>query len=497
MVSFGRRLSQLASKHPDRTAILFVPVDGLERDVSWCELDRFSNQVARLLASHGVDHTSRVIIALPNCPEHYVTAYAAWKLGAFILPLRAALPQHERDQIMTLFNPTVVIADWENIQYQNLSLAGLRHAEALSDHPHPDRIPHPGKAIASGGSTGRPKIIVDPLSWARVPGGPPYYDWLQPGQTQLVAGPLYHTSPFMWSHLGLFEAHRLVVLEHFDAARIVNLIERERINFSFLAPVMMRRLILLPDIHERDLSSIEAIFQTAAPCPSWLKQAWIDLIGGEKLYEGFGSTEAVGSVGIRGDQWLEHPGSVGLPKDCDLKILDDDFNEVSIGAVGEIFMRPHDTSCPTYEYIGSPPARTSPEGFVSVGDMGYVDAEGYLFLADRRVDLIISGGANIYPAEVEAALTEHPGIDDVVVIGVPDDDWGKRVHAIIAVPDGHDQLRVADLDAYCRSRLAAYKVPKTYEFVSQLPRNEAGKIRRSALVAERGHGQTEGILHIH
>jgi bile acid-coenzyme A ligase len=301
----------------------------------------------------------------------------------------------------------------------------------------------------------------------------------------------------MWSHLGLFEAHRLVLLERFDAARIVDLIERERINFSFLAPTMMRRLILLPDIETRDLSSIEAIFQTAAPCPPWLKRAWIDLIGGEKLYEGFGSTENVGMCRIRGDEWLEHPGSVGRALGSDLKILDDDFNELPTGEVGEIYMRPHDTSQPTYEYIGSAPARTTPDGFASVGDLGFVDADGYLHLADRRVDLIISGGANVYPAEVEAALSEHPKLHDVVVIGVPDEEWGKRVHAIIAVPDGAEPVPVAELDAHCRSRLAAYKRPKSYEFVPELPRNEAGKIRRSALAAERAEGSIAGMISVH
>lgn len=496
-VSYGRRIIELAAEHPERTAILFVPREGPERALSWRELDRATNQVARLLADRGVDERSRVIIALPNCPEHYVVAYAAWKLGAFVLPLRAALPDHERDQILTLFIPTVVVSNWENIAYQNVSLAELRHAESLSDAPHPDRVPHPGKAIASGGSTGRPKIIVDPQRWERVPGGPPAFPWLMPGRTQLVAGPLYHTSPFMWSHFGLFEDHRLVLLERFDAARIVDLIERERINFSFLAPTMMRRLILLPNIHERDLSSVESIFQTAAPCPPWLKRAWIDLIGGEKLFEGFGSTENVGVCRIRGDEWLQHPGSVGRALGSDLKILDDHFNELPTGEVGEIFMRPHDTSQPTYEYIGSPPARTSPDGFASVGDLGYVDADGYLFLTDRRVDLIITGGANVYPAEVEAALTEHPGIHDVVVVGVPDEEWGKRVHAIIAVPDGETPISVAALDAHCRARLAAFKTPKSYEFVPELPRNEAGKIRRSALAAERAEGAIEGMVTIH
>jgi bile acid-coenzyme A ligase len=161
--------------------------------------------------------------------------------------------------------------------------------------------------------------------------------------------------------------------------------------------------------------------------------------------------------------------------------------------VGEIFMRPHGAG-PTYAYIGSPPAKGTPDGFTSVGDLGWVDAEGYLFLADRRVDLIITGGANVYPAEVEAALTEHPSVGDVAVIGVPDEDWGKRVHAVIQPRDPGDPPTVAALDAHCRERLASYKIPKSYEFVAQLPRDDAGKLRRSGLVAEREVGWTAGMI---
>src|SRR5262249_18349048 len=149
------------------------------------------------------------------------------------------------------------------------------------------------------------------------------------------------------------------------------------------------------------------------------------------------------------------------------------------GEVGEIFFRLFDPE-PTYYYIGSPPVKSTPDGFMSVGDMGWVDEEGYLFLADRRVDLIISGGANIYPAEVEAALTEHPAVRDVAVIGLPDDDWGKIVHAVIQPRDAANPPAIRALDAHCRERLAAYKVPKSYEFVAALPRDDTGKIRRSA-----------------
>lgn len=496
-ISYGRRLSMLAATHPDKAAILFAPVEGPERTVTWAELDRATNRAARLLETHGVNERSMVVVGLPNWPEHYIATFAAWKLGALVLPMRSSLPVRERDQILAVGMPAVVVANWENVAFPLLTTADLARADSYSDAPHPDRVPHPGKSVGSGGSTGRSKIIVDPRPLAKIPMAPgESRNGLRPGQVQLIAGPLYHNSPFSWGHIGLFEDHILVLMERFNAARAIDLIERHRVNFAFLAPTMMKRILDEPGATERDFSSIEGIFQTAAPCPPWLKRAWINLIGGEKLHEGFGSTEAVGHTTIRGDEWLLHPGSVGKPPDdCDLRILDEDFTELPQGEVGEIFFRPHDPT-PTYYYIGSPPVKTSPDGFMSVGDMGWVDAEGYLFLADRRVDLIISGGANIYPAEVEAALTEHPAIADVAVIGLPDDDWGKIVHAVIQPRDMASLPTLPTLDAHCRERLAAYKAPKSYEFVNALPRDDTGKIRRSAMASERADGNWSGIIRV-
>ncbi len=490
-VSWGRRISILASIHPDAPAIHFSPAGGPERIVTWQELDRTSNRWARRFQELGLDETGLLMIALPNCPEHYFATYAGWKLGALVLPTRSNLPPAERDQILEVANPALVVGTWEGIAYPQVSPDELHALGDYSDEPLSDKIPQPGKAIGSGGSTGRSKVIVDPKPMAAIPGELARIHWrkgLIPRQIQLVTGALYHNSPFTWSHFGLFEDHTLILLDRFDAARAVDLIERYRVNFAFLAPTMMKRIIDLPDVHERDFSSLNRIFQTSAPCPPWLKRAFMDLIGPEKLFESFGSSEAVGSCSITGPEWLEHPGSVGRPQNAVLKILDENFQEVQTGTVGEIFMRPLNTDEPTYYYIGSPPAKTSPEGLISVGDMGWVDEEGYLYLADRRADLIISGGANIYPAEVEAVLSQHPEVVDVVVVGVPDDEWGKRVHAIIHPRDINNRPSISDLDAWTRQHISSYKAPKSYEFMHELPRDGAGKIRRTQLAAERAEG---------
>lgn len=176
-----------------------------------------------------------------------------------------------------------------------------------------------------------------------------------------------------------------------------------------------------------------------------------------------------------------------------MKILDEDGAELPQGTVGEIFFRPFQED-PTYFYIGSPPTKSTADGFHSVGDMGWIDEEGYLHLADRRVDLIITGGANVYPAEVEGAITEHPDVADAAVVGVPDDEWGQRVHAVVQPKALASPPEIEDLDAFCRERISSYKLPKTYEFLDSLPRDGAGKLRRRSLAEERSQADWPGMI---
>jgi bile acid-coenzyme A ligase len=496
-VSYGRRLTQLAAERPDATALIFAPLAGDERRITWAALECQANQIARLLAGRGIGERDTVVIGFPNHPDHIAISFALWKLGGMVLTLRAALPPYERDAILGLAKPALVISDWAGIAYPNLPTADLARAAAYPADPLPDKVSDPGRALASGGSTGRPKIIVSPGRMERVPADVPLILTALGGradQVQLVVGPLYHSAPWVGAYTGLFHGHTLVIMDRFDAAHAADLIERHRVQWIFCASTIMQRLANLPDFRNRDFSSLDGIASTAAPCPPWLKRAWFDLVGPEKIYELYSMTEGIGATAIRGDEWLAHPGSVGRTTFSDVRILDAEGNDLPAGQVGEIFLRLKGPATPTYEYIGSPPARTTPDGFTTMGDLGWLDADGYLFLADRRVDLIITGGANVYPAEVEAVLSGHPAIGDVVVIGVPDTDWGKRVHAIVQPADLANPPTVANLDAHCRERLAAYKVPKTYEFTDSFLRSEAGKVRRSALVAERESGWTPGMI---
>ncbi|MFD0889180.1 AMP-binding protein, partial [Streptosporangium algeriense] len=322
--------------------------------------------------------------------------------------------------------------------------------------------------------------------WAHRPGNAPGVRMargFEAGQTQLVAGALYHNAPFCWAHLGLCEEHHLVLTDRFDAAHCVGLIERHRVQFLFMAPVMMQRVMRLPGIADRDLSSVRTLFHTAAPCPPWLKRAWIDRLGPERVVEGFGASEAVGHTFITGSEWLIRPGSVGRGENTHIRILDADRRDVPTGTVGEIFTRHLLDTGPTYEYLGSPPAETTPDGYTSVGDMGRLDEDGYLYLADRRPDMINNGGANVYPAEVEAVISEHPAVADVAVVGLPDEEYGRRVHAVVELA-AFQELTEAELTAFCRERLSSEKVPRSVEFRDRLPRDEAGKLRRRGLVPE-------------
>jgi bile acid-coenzyme A ligase len=491
--AFAPRLAQLAAHHPERPAIIFAPQIGTESELSWRTLDETTNQLARCFARRGVSDTSTIVIALWNSPEHIRATIAAWKLGALVLPLRAALPARERDELLALAQPALVVSEWDAHAFPAMRPSEFTRSADESAAPLPLK-PHPGKAIGSGGSTGRSKMIVDrtwnPVVERRSAG----LLGVQDGQTQLVAAPLYHNSPFLLAYDGLARDHTLVVMERFDAARAVELIERWRVSYAYFPPIIMRRIALLPDIDARDLSSFDAMHSSAAPCPEWLKRRWIELLGAEKVHEVYGSAEGVGATVIRGDEWLAHPGSVGRPIGCELRVLDEQGVELPIGEVGELFMKPDNPDGPTFEYIGGAPLKRTTDGFYSIGDLGRVDADGYLYIADRRVDMIVSGGANVYPAEVEAALSEYPGLTDVAVIGVPDEEWGRRVHAIIQPRDPAAPPSPSDLDTHTRERIAGWKAPKTYEFLVELPRNEAGKIRRSALAAERESGRWEGML---
>jgi bile acid-coenzyme A ligase len=481
-VSNVARLRALAADQPEGVAYVHLAIGGDERSVTWTELDRRSSQVAAAMADRGVGLGDLVGLGIRNSPELLFGVFGAWKLGAVPVPVRWDVPDWELQRLKDAVRPTLYLSP-DDLPW----LAGT----ASQPVPElPDVVSPHVNGICSSGSTGTPKVILlsNPAVYEPLFSTPIAEVWgatVTRPQRILVLAPMYHVNAFATLH-SMLSGDTLVVVEKFDAAQIVDAIERHRITTFTATPTMLQRIADLPGIDDRDLSSIEWILQGAAPMPPSLVHRWADLIGPEKIIMAYGGTEALGLTVLDGKEWLLHQGSVGRGfRDAELRILDDDGNVLPPGQIGHIYLRN-----PAYRpatYLGEVPAiPTTDDGFASYGDMGHLDEDGYLYLADRRVDLIITGGANVFPAEVEAAIIDHPKVADVVVVGLQDAEWGGRVHAIVAPTDPADPPTFEELRAYVRDRLLPYKVPKTLEIVDEIPRSEAMKVNRGRLVEERG-----------
>jgi bile acid-coenzyme A ligase len=481
-VSIGRRVSDLAVERPDERALWYVAVDGSEQSFTWSELHRRSSQVAGALAQRGLGIGDRLGIGLRNSPQFVLSAFAAWKLGAVPVPMRWDLPEWELTRLRETIDGKVHLGE------EDVGWIDATAAEGVPDLP--DVVAPQSNGICSSGSTGLPKVIVsarpgifDPVlttpfaeAWGRSIPRP---------QTIIVLGPMYHINGFagLFSLLG---GDHLVVMEKFDAATVVDVFERRRITHFNCTPTMLKRIADLPHIDERDLSGIEWISQGAAPMPPYLVRRWAELIGPERLIMAYGMSEGLGMVAIRADEWMEHEGSIGRPlRGTEVRILGPEGKDQPPGEIGDIYLRSALYGGSTY--LGAAPqmARTD-DGFSSVGDVGYLDDDDFLYLVDRRVDMIITGGANVFPAEVEIALIDHPKVADVVVIGLKDEEWGRRVHAIIEPADPADPPTLEEVRAYAKARLHPFKVPKSMEIVDSLPRSAATKVNRGSLIDARG-----------
>lgn len=478
-ISLSRILAHWAQITPDAPALTHEGVT-----VSFSELEASTNQLARAYAELGVTENDFVTIALPNGIEFFESTFATWKLGATPQPVSAKLPRFERDQIVTLCEPSLVVgvpAD-ETIETSSLPI-GYAADETLSTEPLPEKTAESFKAMTSGGSTGRPKLIVSKAPAAWNPEGE-HLQFKQRGAV-LIPGPLYHNGPFSWAMIALFKGNHVVATTRFDAEQTLALIDAHKIDLVYMVPTMMQRIWNLPEEvrTQYDLSSLEVLWHLAAPCPDWLKEAYIEWLGAEVIWELYGGTEGQGSTVIRGDEWLLHKGSVGKPGAmCEMKIVNEAGATLPPGEVGEIYIRPLSGPGTTYRYIGAE-AKAIEGGWESLGDLGRMDEDGYLYLADRLTDMILSGGANIYPAEVEAAIDAFPGVRSSAAIGLPHEDLGNAIHAIVDIPDG--VVSEQDLLDHLAERLVRYKIPRTLEFVSEPLRDDAGKVRRKALRQER------------
>jgi bile acid-coenzyme A ligase len=479
--SYVSRLAQLARDLPDEYPYHHLGLDGRESGFSWSWLERRSNQLAVALAERGLAYGDRLEIAFHNSPELMLSVFAAWKLGAVPVPVRWDLPDWERNRLQQVIDPRVSLTS-DDI----LWIEGTRSRPVVS---LPHAVSPRMQGICSSGSTGTPKIILSnhPACFNPAFSTPLAEAWAPVARPQriLVLAPMYHVNAFSTLN-NLLAGDLLFVMEKFDAAQALDAIERDRITTFTATPTMLQRMADVDDVDRRDLSSLVWITQGAAPMPPSLVHRWAGLIGAERIVMAYGMTEGIGVTAVRGDEWMGREGTVGKGmRDTEIRILDRELRDLPAGEIGDVYLR-----SPSYggsQYLGdAPQMKSTADGFRTGGDIGYLDDDDFLYLVDRRVDLIVTGGANVFPAEVEAALIDHPEVADVVVVGLQDPEWGRRVHAIVEPREPSSPPRPDEIISYAKRRVAAYKVPKSVEFVDVMPRSAATKVNRGRLVEERG-----------
>jgi len=467
------RISRLAALAPDEPA---VTCDG--HTLTRGELDRSTSRLARAYAVRGVGVGDYVTIALPNSVEWIQAAVACWKLGAVPQPLSAHLPDAEFEGLLEL-RPRALLVGRAHPGIPSVP-GGFVPEPTLSDGPLPEAVSPCWKSMASGGSTGRPKLI-EVGGDSRVPPTMGYAMGWHEGDTTLVPVPLTHNTGFTTAAIALLTSNHLVLMSRFDPHEFLRLIADHRAQLVIAVPTIMQRALPVygAEPGSYDLSSVRRLWHVGAPCPPAIKEAWINLLGPEKVWELYGGTELQALTFISGDQWLTHRGSVGTVVSGEMKVLGDDGNPCPPGVVGEIYMRPSPGSAATYRYVGT--TAKSRDGWDSLGDLGCFDEDGFLYLSDRRVDMFTVGCRNVYPAEIENALSAHPDVLSCLVVGVPHEDLGQVPHALVQAGSALDEQAV---QAFLRDRIAGYKVPHAVEFVSTPLRDDAGKARRSAVRTE-------------
>lgn len=482
----GAPLGALLSAHAVATPDAFA-FSLKDCSYTFAQLERNANRRARVLAQDfDVTLGDRVALAMRNRVEFVETAFAIWKLGAVPCPVSWRLTEAEWGTLAGLLDVRCVIGDG-SLPDLGLPFHDVRQqlADEISSAPLPPVATVPGKIMTSGGSTGTPKLVVDPepSAWGTDKEGrrrPPRLTLISPG-------PLYHSAPFSYVLMSIAQGSHIVCFEKFEPETWIAAIERYRPSFAYLVPTMMGRIAKFVDQSGEapDLSAIETLIHMAAPCPPAVKRWWIEALGPQKVLEVYGGTERIGATLITGAEWLEHPGSVGrAPPGTEVIILGPEGDPLPTGQVGEIFFRQAEGAGQGYSYVGS---QTRSRGDIdSFGDMGWLDKDGWLYIADRRTDMVVVGGINIYPAEIEAALETVRGVLCAVVIGLPDEDLGSRLHAIIELESGFEEPAAGlDFVACAVGALSPYKRPRTIEFTFDRIRDDAGKVRRSRLRDER------------
>jgi long-chain acyl-CoA synthetase len=465
---------------------------------TYAELDDRARRVSHVLHAAGVRRGDRVAIMVPNSIEFFEAAHGAGRLGAVAVPVNMHFKADEAGWIVADSGAKAVVVAaplqpaLDGVPDVARLVVGGGYEEALASAP--DGEVDPVDAIGDGwptsmaytsGTTGRPKgVAIGEDDFRRradgvAAGG---QRWgLGPDDVHLAVGPLYHSGPAYWAQMHLALGATVVVMARWDAEEALALIERDRVTSTHMVPANFQRILALPAAtrDRYDLSSLKLVLHAAAPCPVPLKRAFMDFVGPEKVWEYYGASEGGGTV-ISPQEWLEHPGSVGKPfPGNEFAILDDEGNVLPAGEVGTVWVNPAASSF-EYHNDAAKTAASHRERFFTVGDAGYLDEDGYLYLTDRKSDMVITGGVNVYPHEIEECLLGHDEIVDCAVLGIPDDEWGEVIYALVQ-PTAGSTLDEDGVIAYVRDHMADYKRPRIVELVTELPRDPNGKVRKPKL----------------
>ncbi len=491
---------------PEKIAVMMS--DGSD-SLSFVDLEESANRAAHLFRSHGLKAGDKVAFLLPNCIDVFPFCWGAQRAGLLFVPIPTKSTTDEVAYLLEdsgaelLLTSSYCPAVKEDI-FHSLTQSTIKYLiepplsqewthweTAIANLPtHPIADESAGKAMLySSGTTGRPKGITPGALGAPLDEPELLYQFMAQGfhvddnSVFLSPAPLYHAAPLCWTMGAQALGARVIIMPRFDPMETLAIIEREKVTDAQFVPTHFIRMLKMPEADRKryDVSSLKMAVHAAAPCPIEIKQQMFDWWG-DVIYEYYGGSEAFGLTLATPEGWKSHPGSVGEAVVGTAYICDEEGEPLSTGEVGQIYFE-SDLEFTYHKDPGKTKKAQNKYGWRTYGDIGYLDEDGFLYLTDRKSFMIISGGVNIYPQEIENLLISHPDVADVAVIGAPDPDFGEKVVAIIQPADlTQDKDKLADaLNAYCRAKLSAIKLPKQIDFLDELPRTETGKMMKRLL----------------
>ncbi len=507
-----------ARRTPDKPAYIMA---GSGEVVTYRQLDERSNRIAHMLRARGLKPGDHIALQLENSPRFYEIGWGAQRSGLDYPPVCSRLPAPEVDYIVgdcgaRLFITSKALEATAGELRPLLKGVGTRlmidgaiegyelFEDAVAQYPAtPIADEVAGQdMLYSSGTTGRPKGVMTPLLLDKIDAVSPLLQLssarygIDENTVYLSPAPLYHAAPLRFNMTVMRLGGTSVIMEHFDAEEFLRLVPKHRITHTQVVPTMFVRMLKLPETvrAKYDMSSLRCVIHAAAPCPIPVKEAMIAWWG-PIIWEYYGGTEGNGLTMANAQEWLAHKGTVGKAVVGKLKIVGDDGEELPVGEPGTVYF----AEGREFVYHNDPKKTAEsrhPKGWTTLGDVGYVDADGFLHLTDRKAFMIISGGVNIYPQEAENTLINHPKVVDVAVFGVPNEDFGEEVKAVVQPRDMREAgpALAEELIAYCRQHLSPIKCPRTVDFEAELPRHPTGKLYKRLLRDRYWQGRQSRIV---